>query len=251
MTTTNAVKTDTAARNVTFRVFRLNQGDDRPHYDTFTVPCDERTTVLVALQAIRRDMDASLVLRHSCHHASCGTCGMLINGREELSCVVRVLELGTDTVTVEPLRNLPIISDLVVDMVPFYEVLNQADRPYLRQSEFMPEADTPNGIPLYTRYENCIECGACVSACPIKGTSEAYYGPAALAAAWRVVEEPRGRDPQAALAWVDTPDGCWRCHVAYECTEACPSNVEPAEKIMALRRALTRQKLGRLFGRRD
>lgn len=240
-----------ATKNITFRVFRYNQGDDSPHYETFTVPCDEKTTVLIALQDIRRDQDFTLTLRHSCHHASCGTCGMTINGREELACVVRVLELGTDVVTVEPLRNLPVVSDLVVDMVPFYEVLNEAERPYIRRSEFLPEASLPDGITAYTRFENCIECGACVSACPIKGSDDAYYGPAALAAAWRVVEEPRGRDPQAALAWTDTQHGCWRCHVAYECTEACPSGVEPAEKIMALRGALTRQKFGRLFGRRD
>lgn len=239
-----------ATRDITFRVFRYNQGDDSPHYETFTVPCDEKATVLIALQDIRRDQDFTLTLRHSCHHASCGTCGMLINGREELACVVRVLELESDVVTVEPLRNIPVISDLVVDMVPFYEVLNEADRPYIRQSEFLPEASRPDGIALYTRFENCIECGACVSACPIMGSDPAYYGPAALAAAWRVVEEPRGRDPQAALDWVDTSHGCWRCHVAYECTEACPSDVEPAEKIMALRGALTRQKFGRLFGRR-
>lgn len=240
-----------ATKDITFRVFRYNQGDDAPHFETFVVPCDEKTTVLIAMQDIRRDHDYTLTLRHSCHHASCGTCGMVINGREELSCVVRVLELGTDVVTVEPLKNLPVISDLVVDMVPFYEILNQADRPYIRQSEFLPAARRPDGIDLYTRFENCVECGACVSACPIKGTSEAYYGPAALAAAWRVVEEPRGHDPKAVLNWVDNEDGCWRCHVAYECTEACPSGVEPAEKIMALRRALTRRKLGRLFGRRD
>jgi succinate dehydrogenase / fumarate reductase, iron-sulfur subunit len=239
-----------ATRDVTFRVFRYKQGDGDPRYDTFTVPCDEKTTVLVALQAIRRDDDPTLALRHSCHHASCGTCAMIINGREELSCVVRVLELGTDTVTVEPLRNLPVLTDLVVDMVPFYAVLNEADRPYIRQSEFMPQAGVPDGIAGYTRFENCIECGACVSACPIMGSDPNYYGPAALAAAYRVVQEPRGRDPQAALDWVNTRHGCWRCHVAWECTEACPSDVEPAEKIMALRGELARRKLGRLFGRR-
>jgi succinate dehydrogenase / fumarate reductase, iron-sulfur subunit len=240
-----------ATKEITFRVFRYNQGDSDPHYETFRVPCDEKTTVLIALQDIRRDQDATLVLRHSCHHASCGTCGMVINGREELACVVRVLELGTDEVVIEPLRNLPVISDLVVDMVPFYEVLNEADRPYIRHSEFMSGAKVPDGIPLYTRYENCIECGACVSACPIMGSDPNYYGPAALAAAYRVFQEPRGRDPEVALKWTDTRHGCWRCHVAYECTEACPSDVEPAEKIMALRGELTRRKLGRLFGRRS
>ena len=241
-----------ATRTIYFKVFRYNQGDDAPTYDTFTVDADENTTVLVALQAIRRDHDPSLTLRHSCHHASCGTCGMLVNGREELACVVRVLELETDTVVVEPLRNLPVLSDLVVDMDPFYAVLNGAERPYVRQSEFLAQANTPDGIEAYSRYENCIECGACVSACPIMGTDEAYIGPAALAAAWRVFEEPRNGDPQTALDWVDHEHGCWRCHVAFECTEACPSNVDPAEKIMSLRRQLTKQKLGRFFrlGRR-
>ncbi len=240
-----------ATKEISFRVFRYNQGDSEPHYETYTVPCDERTTVLIALQDIRRDQDATLALRHSCHHASCGTCGMMINGREELACVVQVLDLDAEEVTVEPLRNLPVVSDLVVDMVPFYEMLNEVGRPYIRHSEFLPEAATPEGIPLYTRFENCIECGACVSACPITGSDPNYYGPAALAAAYRVFQEPRGQDPDAALNWTDTRHGCWRCHVAYECTEACPSDVEPAEKIMALRGALTRRKLGRLFGRRS
>jgi len=236
-----------ATKTINFKVFRYNQGQDVPTYDMFTVDCDENTTVLVALQDIRRDHDPSLTLRHSCHHASCGTCGMLVNGREELACVVRVLELKTETVVVEPLRNLPVVSDLVVDMDPFYAVLNGAGRPYIRRSEFLAQADTPDGMEAYTRYENCIECGACVSACPIMGSDEAYFGPAALAAAWRVVEEPRNGDPQTALEWVDHEHGCWRCHVAFECTEACPSSVDPAEKIMSLRRELTKQKLRRFF----
>lgn len=235
-------------KTVTFKVFRYKQGQDAPRYDTFQVPVDDDTTVLIALQAIRRDQDPTLILRHSCHHASCGTCAMVINGREELSCVVNVLELGVSTIVVEPLRNIPLISDLVVDMNDFYARMNPAERPYVRQSEFLPQADTPDGIEIYTRYENCIECGACVSACPIMGTDPDYYGPAALAAAWRVVEEPRGHEPQEALTWVDNEKGCWRCHVAYECTEACPSDVDPGGKIMALRGELGKQKLRALFG---
>ncbi len=102
-------------QSIEFKVFRYKQGQAAPTYETFKTTCDENTTVLVALQDIRRDQDDSLILRHSCHHASCGTCGMRINDREELSCVVKVLDLGTSTVTVEPMRNMPVISDLVVD----------------------------------------------------------------------------------------------------------------------------------------
>ena len=236
-------------RDIQFKVFRYKQGQAEPSFQTFTVRCNEDTTVLVALQDIRRDQDGTLILRHSCHHASCGTCGMRINGREELGCVVKVFDLGTSTVTVEPMRNMPVISDLVVDMVPFYDRFNSAGMPLIRESEFMDEAEVAEGLEAYLRCENCIECNLCVSACPIAGSDPTYLGPAALAAAWRVIEEPRGLDQKPLLDWVDSSNGCWRCHVAYECNEACPSAVFPGDEIMSLRRELTKRKFRRLFGR--
>jgi len=239
-----------AEQKIQFKILRYKQGQAAPAFQTFDVMVDEDTTVLVALQDIRRDQDPTLVLRHSCHHASCGTCGMKINGQENLSCVVKVLELGTSTVVVEPLESLPIISDLVVDMSRFYERYTTPEMEYVRQSEFMPEADIPEGIESWQRYENCLECGCCVSACPVAGSDPAYLGPAALAAAWRVVAEPRNSDPDVALDWVDNEHGCWRCHVAFECSEVCPSDVDPAGAIMSLRGELTKRKFRRLFGRK-
>ncbi len=236
-------------RDIEFKVFRYKQGGAAPTHQMFRVRCDENTTVLVALQDIRRDQDGTLILRHSCHHASCGTCGMRINGREELACVVKVFELGTPTVVVEPMRNMPVISDLVVDMEPFYDRFNAAGMPFIRESEYLEEAEVAEGLETYMRCENCIECNLCVSACPIMGTDPTYIGPAALAATWRVVEEPRGLDSRPLLDWVDSQNGCWRCHVAYECNEACPSGVFPGDKIMSLRRELTKRKFRRLFGR--
>ena len=238
-----------AEQKVQFKVFRYKQGQEAPSYQTFERLVDEDTTVLVALQDIRREQDPTLILRHSCHHASCGTCGMKVNGKEELACVVKVLALGTSTVVVEPLANIPLISDLVVDMRAFYDRYAIPEMPYVRQSEFMADAVLPDGIERYERYENCLECGCCVSACPITGSDSDYLGPAALSAAWRVVEEPRDGDPEFTLNWVDNEHGCWRCHVAFECSEACPSDVDPAESIMALRGKLTQRKLGRIFGR--
>lgn len=240
-----------AEQQIQFKVQRYKQGQSAPSYQTFSVTVDENTTVLVALQDIRREQDPSLTLRHSCHHASCGTCGMRINGQEQLSCVVKVQELGTNTVVVEPLENLPLISDLVVDMGAFYNRYTAPDMPYIRESEVMPEAMLPEGIAQWQRYENCLECGCCVSACPVAGSDPLYLGPAAMAAAWRVVEEPRNSDQKFALDWVDNEHGCWRCHAAFECTEACPSDVFPGEAIMELRGALTRRKFRRLFGRGD
>ncbi len=235
-------------QQVQFKVQRYKQGQARPTYQTFNVTVNEDTTVLVALQDIRRDQDPTLILRHSCHHASCGTCGMRVNGQEVLACVVKVLDLGTATVVIEPLQNVPLISDLVVDMNAFYARYTVPEMNYLRQSEFIPDAQLPEGIAQYQRYENCLECGICVSACPVAGSDPTYLGPAALAAAWRVVAEPRDGDPDFALDWVDNEHGCWRCHVAYECSEVCPSDVDPGGAIMALRGRITGRKLRRLFG---
>lgn len=235
------------AELVQFKVFRYKRGQPAPRYDTFDVMVDKNTTVLVALQDIRREQDPTLALRHSCHHASCGTCGLRVNGREVLGCVVNVLELGTPTVVVEPMRNLPLVCDLVVDMTNFYEHYTTSDMPYLRQSEFLAEATPPEGIASFTRYENCLECGLCVSACSMAST-EGFMGPAALAAAWRVVEDPRGQDATAVLNRVDNELGCWRCHVAFECSEVCPADADPAGSIMALRQQLARRKIRRLFG---
>jgi len=238
-----------AEQIIEFKVQRYKQGQPAPTYQTFKTLCDDNTTVLVALQDIRRDQDGSLVLRHSCHHASCGTCGMRVNGKEELGCVVKVLDLGTSTVTVEPMRNMPIISDLVVNMEPFYDRYNAVGMPYVRQSEYLDEADLAEGLEAYQRYENCIECNLCVSGCPIMGSDKLYLGRATLAAARRVIEEPRGVPTKPLLDWVDSENGCWRCHVAYECNTACPSEVYPGDQIMALRRDLTKRKFRGLFGR--
>ncbi len=234
--TTGAGSTSPAVGTVRFRVFRWTAGDAAPHDDEFAVPIAERTSVLDALTYIRVRQDRSLNLRHSCCHASCGTCGMRVNGRDVLACVTNVRDLGTDVVSVEPLLNAPVISDLVVDMADFFEPFNEVDRPLVRSSEKIPAAGVPDGLDGYVRYEDCLECGICVSACPIAATDPHYLGPAALAAAGRLVEEPRGRDGAATLRMVDDEHGLWRCHLSFECTEACPSGVDPAGRIMALRR---------------
>lgn len=238
-----------AERTVRLRVFRYKQGRPAPWYDTFTVAVKPRTTVLEALQAVRREQDPSLALRHSCHHASCGTCGMRINGQERLACITYIADLGTDEITVEPIANLPVLTDLVVDMAAFYEKYGPMGMPLIRRSEFLPDSEVAEGVPFHMRLENCIECGLCVSACPVVASDPLYLGPAALAAAWRVVEEPRDANPEAALALADTEHGCWRCHVAMECSEVCPSAVDPGGAIMSLRRLLARRYLTRWFRR--
>jgi succinate dehydrogenase / fumarate reductase iron-sulfur subunit len=240
-------ETVTDARTTRLVVSRRKDGDDpgAPRYDAFDVAVGPRTTILDALVAIRREQDPTLTFRHSCFHASCGTCGMRVGGREGLACVTPV-PAGA-AVTVEPLGNLPVISDLVVDMDVFYDDFNDAGRPLVRLSETIPGAGKAEGIDELDRYEDCIECGICLSACPVAGSDPRYVGPAALAAAWRVVEEPRGRDPGPVVRLMDDEQAAWRCHLAWECSEACPSGADPAAAIMRLRRSAVGARARRLF----
>jgi succinate dehydrogenase iron-sulfur subunit len=219
------------------RVFRYKRGDDDHRYDEFDIPVDERTTVLDALRSIQLHEDPTLALRHSCFHASCGTCGVRVNGREALACVTALADVAGDTVSVDPIANLPVLNDLVADMEPFVARF-PSFHPIVRRSEFLAEADPPDGVDAYGRFEDCIECGLCLSACPVAATDDTYVGPAALAYAQRMLEEVRGADREAILDWADSEAGAWRCHAAFECTEACPSNVRPAQRIMALRKEL-------------
>ncbi len=231
MQTTEEPSSATETRR--FRVFRYRRGDHAPRYDEFDVPVGPRTSVLDALRWIQLRADPTLSIRHSCLHASCGTCGVRVNGREALACVTFVHDLGR-AITVEPEANIPVLTDLVLDMREFYARFPE-QHPYVRSSELVPDAVPPDGIQRYERFEDCIECGLCLSACPIAATTDAYVGPAALAAAQRLLEEPRGADTVEILRWADEPDSVWRCHAAFECTEACPSNVNPAARIMDLR----------------
>jgi succinate dehydrogenase / fumarate reductase iron-sulfur subunit len=248
------------ARTVLLKVLRYRPGDPKPHYDEFRVSVGPRTTVLDALLAVRRRQDPSLTLRHSCLHASCGSCGMRVNGREVLACVTRLDGLG-DRVVVEPLAGAPLVGDLVVDVSGFYGRSEPVGRPLVRSAGVVAAA-RGDGAPAaggvaspeldeFERFEDCLECGLCLSACPVAASDPRYLGPAALAAAERLLEEPRGVDREAVLGWVDDAQGAWRCHLAFECSEVCPAGLDPAGAIMRLRRRLLRDRLSRLAGRHD
>lgn len=221
-----------------FRVFRYRHGDASPHHEEFDVPRTAASTVLEGLRWIKANADPSLAIRHSCFHASCGTCGVRVNGRESLACVTRLDELDDGRVSIEPMANLPVLADLVVDMASFVDRF-PSPHPSVRASDRPMAASRPEEAPDWERFEDCIECGLCLSACPVSATDDGYVGPAALAYAQRMLEEPRaGVDLDATLTWADRDEAAWRCHAAFECTEACPSDVRPAQRIMALRRAL-------------
>lgn len=212
-------------KQLTLRIKRTSRPDEsesaREYWQEFRVSISQDAYVLDALEAAW-NQDSSLMFRHSCHHASCGSCGMRIQGRERLACITPAFEVARDEVlTLEPLRNFAGVADLVVDLSLLAQKLHGVGAHVL--------TERASG---WQRFENCIECGLCISACPIAATSESYLGPAVLAAAARNVNVPEVR------AQIESENGVWRCHSAFECTEVCPANVQPASAIMNLRKSL-------------
>lgn len=247
------------ALNVTLRMFRYRP-DQSARYDTFQVTVPDAANVLDAIEQAWAQHDRALMFRHACHHASCGTCAVRVNGREVLPCIVPVKKYLDDAkpLTIEPLKNFPLVSDLVVDVANFFQKQEASGlvitRPTEHKLEGKPIAydkgldpETVETVP-FNRFENCIECGICLSACPTMAASVKFFGPASLAALERELDKTT--DPQRRarlLELADDEQGVWRCHSAWECTETCPQNVRPAEAIMALRRRIFAQRFG--FGK--
>src|SRR5688500_6455341 len=109
-------------RVVNLRVYRRNSKQGKSsHFDKFEVPVQRWTTVLDALLYAKSYLDKSIAIRYSCRMASCGSCGMKINGIPRLACYTKVSEIDEDMITCEPLPNLPIIRALVGDFSDFFE----------------------------------------------------------------------------------------------------------------------------------
>lgn len=236
---------------VTFLVYR-KKGDQTSRFDSFTLEVNPDEYVLDAVERIWAFHDRSLVFRHACHHSTCGACGMRVNHVEKLTCITTIRSITEDggTVKVEPLRNFPVESDLAVDMGKFYSRLEQVgfrtvvpldEAPPTEKETIVPDRNAPHEL---MRLVDCIECGMCISACPVPLTTPEYLGPAVLAGAQHM---GLARKPEL-LELVDGADGVWRCHSAYECTAVCPSYVEPGWRIMDLRKQVVVERFKRLFG---
>jgi succinate dehydrogenase / fumarate reductase iron-sulfur subunit len=240
-------KSLTARSSVVLRVYRANNANGScPRYDTFDVPIQRWTTVLDALLYAKAYKDTSIAIRYSCRMASCGSCGMKINGRPRLACYTNVTELESDVVSCEPLPNFALIRDLVTDFSQFFRH-HKSVRPYIinqnadiRASEDLPEfIQSPLDVDEYLQFSYCIKCGLCYSACPTVATDTKFLGPQALAQAYRYSADTRDNGSREDMKNIDDKHGIWRCHFAGSCSNVCPKGVDPALGIQLLRRHLT------------
>lgn len=247
------------ALNVTLKILR-SRPDGNQQYDSFDVSVPDAANVLDAIEAAWAHQDRTLMFRHACHHASCGTCAVRINGREKLPCIAPVRDYLGKPIKIEPLRNFPILGDLVVDVEQFFRNQEESGLVITRPTEDRLDgksiATTPGLVPPsaetvpFNRFENCVECGICLSACPTMAADFKFFGPAGLAGIKRQLDKTTDEGARARLlALADDEQGVWRCHSAWECTEACPQQVNPAESIMALRREILARRFRNILKR--
>jgi len=231
---------------IRLRIWRQPAGArERAGFETLEVTTDpQRDMVLDLIERAWAEVDRTLVFRHACHHASCGTCAVLVDGRERLPCVTSVQSVwdGHSPLTLKPLRNATVVADLAIEPAAVLAAMAALPLPYVRTVEREVRecsgGDGDGDVGTAERFEDCLECLACVSACTVAGGDPDYLGPAVLAAAQRIVEEPRGQDVGRVIDMVDSEHGVWQCRAIWACSAVCPSNVDPAARIMDLRRRL-------------
>ncbi|HXW95586.1 MAG TPA: succinate dehydrogenase/fumarate reductase iron-sulfur subunit [Nitrososphaerales archaeon] len=227
-------------------------GGKRASYD---VKYRKGMTILDALTEVRERQDSSLGYRHSCRMGICGSCGMTIEGRPMLACQTQVSSFNKGTIYIEPLHNMVVIRDLVVDIIPFFD-LHRSVRPYLIRND-IKERDTSDReyrvlseeVRKFLQFDYCIMCALCYAACPTVALDPFYTGPQAVAQAYRYMADPRDEGWEKRVDLLDTSHGVWRCHMAGACSFVCPKDVDPAKAVQLARMEVLKKRILRRRGK--
>ena len=208
-------------------------------WDTFHLEVEPTDRLLDALHEVKWRHDGTLALRRSCAHGICGSDAMLINGRNLLACKVLVKDVAPK-VTVEPIRGLPVLKDLIVDMEPFFAQYRSV-LPYLINDSGEPDRERPQSPEERERYDDttkCILCAACTTSCPIYWGDEGYVGPAAIVNAHRFIFDSRDESAKDRLRILGEKSGVFRCRTTFNCTEDCPRGIKVTKAIQEVKRAI-------------
>ncbi len=223
------------------------RGTEDGRFQIFRVPRRGNQTILDVVTEIQREQDPTLAYRFACRVGMCGSCAMVVNGRPRWTCRTRVAEVvGADGVLrLEPLRNLPVVKDLAVDMAAFFDKWRDAkgafepgEAPPADFAVVPPDSAERREVDAHVE---CIGCGVCYSACDVVAWDPDYLGPAALNRAWALVNDVRDRGNEARIQAVSGEAGCQSCHTHMSCTNYCPKSLAPTFSIAGLKRAMVKR----------
>lgn len=241
---TATVETTTGVTTVTLKLRRFNpETDAEPHWESYEVPVQPGDRILNLLMYMKGYVDGSVTFRRSCAHGICGSDAMRINGINRLACKVLVKDLvksNGDTITIEPIKGLPVLKDFIVDMEPFFEAF-RAVKPFLINNGHEPTRERIQSAKERARFDDttkCILCAACTTSCPVYWNDGQYFGPAAIVNAHRFIFDSRDDGAEERLEILNDAEGVWRCRTTFNCTEACPRGIEVTKAIQEVKRAL-------------
>jgi fumarate reductase iron-sulfur subunit len=231
--------TDTKSAPIAVRVWRGTPTGG--NFEEFEVPQQSSQTILDVVTWIQRHLDASLSYRFACRVGMCGSCAMMVNGIPRWTCRTHVNKVMRDnSLTIEPLRNLPLIKDLACDMSEFFEKWTDS-KGYFKGSTTRHEPVStlsPNSPRrrVADAATECINCAICYASCDVVNWNRDYLGPAALNRAWSLQNDERDSASRERLTAVAGDAGCHQCHSQQGCATYCPNELNPTASIAGLKR---------------
>ena len=217
---------------VEFKIKRFDPKSNKRHLSTYRVPVLPGMTILDSLLYIKDNLDGTLAFRHQCRMGQCGSCGIMVNGKSVLACYTQVLQLGVDTLEIEPLSNLPIVKDLVVDFGPFFEkfvkvkpLLIKAEEEVKKPTEFV---QLPSEFKRYWDKSICTKCSLCNASCPAS-IDMRFLGPSGLTTNYRFLVDTR--DDGANERLKNASETIWLCTSCDSCTLSCPKEIDCARAL--------------------
>jgi len=225
-----------------FLTVTIDRGRDAGGVQTeFQVPAYDNQTVLDVVSWVQQNADPTLSYRFACRVGMCGSCAMMVNGVPRWTCRTHISKvLDGNAVTIGPLRTLPVIKDLAVDMDPFFDKWVGAEGVHhgglTRDDPIAPIDETSVARVEANAGIECINCSVCYAACDTVTGNPDYLGPAALQRAWTLLNDAKDDGRVAILDAVSGTGGCHNCHSMGSCTAYCPNDLDPMSAIAGLKR---------------
>ena len=226
-----------------FKIYRYDpEADGNPRWDTYFVDMDDcGPMVLDVLIYIKNKVDSTLTFRRSCREGICGSCAMLIGGRNTIACTKGWKEIAGSTITIAPLPHMPVVKDLVPDLTNFY-AQHAYVQPFLKTDTPEPEKEwkqTPEDRDKIDGLYECILCACCSTSCPSYWwNGDKYLGPAALLHAYRWLIDSRDEAAGERLDDLEDPFKLYRCHTIMNCAQVCPKGLNPAKAIGEIKKMM-------------